>query len=149
MSHFAAAVHIVTTDGRAGIRGTTVTSVCSVSDMPATLLVCLNASSAVNDRYEKNGCFAVNILAAEHESLAKAFAGEGKLSLDERFALANWAPLVTGAPILENALASFDCRLTDARIVATHRVLIGEVVGLNVAPSAPGLVYKERHFHTL
>lgn len=149
MSHFAAAVHIVTTDGRAGIRGTTVTSVCSVSDTPATLLVCLNAGSAVNDRYEKNGCFAVNVLAAEHEELAKAFAGQGQLSLDDRFAMAQWRSLATGAPVLETALASFDCRLTDARIVATHRVLIGEVVGLNVAPSAPSLVYKERQFHTL
>lgn len=149
MSHFAAAVHVVTTDGRFGLRGTTVTSVCSVSDDPPTLLVCLNLSSAGNDRFSENGAFAINVLEAGQEAVARAFAGEGKLPVEERFAMAGWETAATGAPMLKGALASFDCRVTDSRIVATHRVIIGEVVGLKVAPAAPSLLYKERQFHSL
>lgn len=149
MSHFAAAVHIVTTDGPFGLRGTTVTSVCSVSDDPATLLVCLNMSSPANDRFADNGAFCVNVLSSEQEPVARAFAGEGRLSPEERFAQAEWKTLVTGSPILKGALASFDCRVREARNIATHRILIGEVVGLDVSAQAPSLLYKERQFYSL
>ena len=47
MSQLGAAVHVVTTAGPAGPAGFTATAVCSVSDQPATLLVCLNRRSQV------------------------------------------------------------------------------------------------------
>jgi len=147
MSHFAASVNVVTTDGPFGLRGTTVTSVCSVSDEPPMLLVCLNRSNPANERFAENGVFAVNVLEADQEPIARAFAGEGRLAQDERFALGHWQPLVTGAPVLSAALASFDCRVTQSTTVATHRILFGEVVGLHVTPGASGLLYKERQFH--
>jgi flavin reductase (DIM6/NTAB) family NADH-FMN oxidoreductase RutF len=149
MSRFAAAVHIVTTDGAAGRRGVTVTSVASVSDDPATLLVCLNTSNEANQRFEANGCFAVNLLAADSEGLARAFAGEGGLTPEERFALGHWGERVTGAPVLEDALVSFDCRLIDSRIVATHRVMIGEVQAMHLGPNRPALVYHARGYHRI
>ncbi|WP_224007785.1 flavin reductase family protein [Aureimonas sp. SA4125] len=147
MSRFAAAVHIVTTDGAAGRRGVTATSVASVSDAPATLLVCLNTSNEANQRFEANGCFAVNLLADESEGLARVFAGEGALSPEARFAEGEWGLRATGAPILEDALASFDCRLIDSRIVATHRVMIGEVRSIHLGAERPCLVYHGRAYH--
>lgn len=149
MSRFTAAVHIVTTDGAAGRRGVTATSVASVSDDPATLLVCLNSSSPANRRFEANGCFAVNLLAATDEEMARAFSGEGRLDPDERFLMAEWGGLATGAPILDGALASFDCRLTDSRIVATHRVMIGEVAAIRLGDPGPALLYLGRGYRRL
>lgn len=149
MSHFAAAVHIVTTDGRFGLRGTTVTSVCSVSDDPPTLLVCLNLSSAGNDRFSGKRRF--------RRQRAGSRAGGRRTRIRRRGEAARRGTLRPGRlgnrrhrrPDAEGALASFDCRVTDSRIVATHRVIIGEVVGLKVAPAAPSLLYKERQFHSL
>lgn len=149
MSRVPAAVHLVTTDGAAGRRGLTVTSACSVSDDPATLLVCLNVSSPTNDRFEANGCFAVNLLSTRCEALARAFAGEGALEPGERFAMGRWTAAETGAPMLVDALVSFDCRLIDAKIIATHRVLIGEVVAMRIGVSEPALLYFDRGFHRL
>lgn len=149
MSRMPAAVHLVTTDGPAGRRGVTVSSACSVSDDPATLLVCLNVSSPTNDRFEANGNFAVNLLPGRNEPLARAFAGEGALGPDERFAMGRWTTAETGAPILLDALAGFDCRLIDAKIIATHRVLIGEVVAMHIGASEPALLYFDRAFHRL
>lgn len=149
MSRFAAAVHLVTTDGPAGQRGLTVSSACSVSDSPATLLVCLNMSSPENDRFEANGNFAVNLVAAADEPVARAFAGEGQLAPEERFAKAEWDTLQTGAPVLTSALASFDCRLIEASVVATHRVLIGEVVAVRTNPRAASLVYLDLAYRHL
>lgn len=147
MSHFAAAVNIVTTDGPAGRRGVTATSVVSVSDDPATLLVCLNTSSAANERFEANGCFAINLLSAANEKVARGFAGEGELTPEQRFDLGNWEKLETGSPVLAGSLAGFDCKLVDARIVATHRVMIGEVVGLRLGERGEGLLYRDRAYH--
>ncbi|WP_245414887.1 flavin reductase [Aureimonas flava] len=149
MSHFAAAVSLVTTDGAAGRRGVTVTSVCSVSDEPATLLVCLNRSSGANARFDQNGVFAVNVLADRSEAVARAFAGEGKLDLEQRFAAGRWTTLETGAPILEDAIVAFDCRILESRTVATHRVTIGQVVGLSVPRAGQSLVYRARRYHAL
>ena len=42
MAHVGAAVNIITTDGPAGRAGFTASAVCSVTDTPPTLLVCLN-----------------------------------------------------------------------------------------------------------
>lgn len=149
MSHFAAAVNLVTTDGPAGRRGVTVTSVCSVSDEPATILVCLNQMSAANVRFEENGVFAVNVLSHRSEAIARVFAGEGKLDVEARFAAGRWTRLVTGAPVLEDALVSFDCRVIDSRVVATHRVMIGEVVALAEPSPGSSLLYRARRYHAL
>nr|WP_244492320.1 flavin reductase [Aureimonas sp. AU12] len=149
MSHFAAAVCLVTTDGPAGLRGVTVTSVCSVSDDPATILVCLNQSSAANVRFEQNGVFAVNVLADRNEALARVFAGEGNLDVEGRFAAGRWHRLESGAPILDDALVSFDCRIIDSRPVATHRVMIGQVVALAEPKAGGSLVYRARSYHVV
>jgi cob(II)yrinic acid a,c-diamide reductase len=149
MSRFAAAVLLVTTDGPAGPRGVTVSAACPVSDDPATMLVCLNQGSVHNRRFGDNGNFAINVLSAENERIARAFSGEGKLSVEERFALGGWETRETGAPLLADALVSFDCRLTETRIVATHHVMIGEVAGLRFGPKAPSLLYRDRVYHEL
>jgi cob(II)yrinic acid a,c-diamide reductase len=149
MSRFAGAVHVVTTDGEAGRRGVTVSAACSVSDSPPTLLVCLNRNNAHNVLFDKNGVFVLNTLGAVHQPLAVAFSGKEHLTQDERFALASWDVMETGAPVLVDALASFECRLIDAKDVATHRVLFGEVTGIRTSDSLSALVYHHRGYHII
>ena len=55
MAHLAAAVNIVTTEGPHGKLGITVTAVCSVTDTPPTVLVCVNKRSAAHDIFQNNG----------------------------------------------------------------------------------------------
>ena len=62
MSRLGAAVHVVTTAGRAGTAGFTATAVVSVSDQPATLLVCINRRSQVAPLLEENRVLCVNTL---------------------------------------------------------------------------------------
>ena len=66
LSRTAATVSIVTTDGIHGRGGLTVSSMCSVSDNPPSLLVCINEKSGVCDVIRKNGLMCVNILRNEH-----------------------------------------------------------------------------------
>lgn len=149
MSRFAGAVHVVTTDGPHGRRGATVIAACSVSDDPPTILVCLNRVKRENDCFADNGVFALNTLAPAQKPLADAFSGLTGLTQDQRFALAEWEPVSSGAPVLAGALASFDCHLVDARDFATHRILLGKVTGIRIGDVDEPLIYYRRAYRTL
>jgi flavin reductase (DIM6/NTAB) family NADH-FMN oxidoreductase RutF len=149
MSHFAGAVHVVTTDGDAGKRGVTVSAVASVSDDRPTLMVCLNQNRVENTWFERNGCFALSTLCGEHVELARAFAGEGHLEMDARFALGRWSTLKTGAPVLEGARMTLDCVVSDVQAVHTHYIIFGEVVGVGPVGKGAALIYLDRHYRTL
>ena len=149
MARFAGAVHVITTDGPAGRRGTTVIATCSVSDSPPTVLVCLNRENRSNDLFMENGRFALNTLPAEMQPLAQAFSGLTGLTQDERFALAEWEVLSTGSPVLKGALSVFDCEIIDSMDHATHRVLFGKVTGLRIGDNLRPLIYHDRGYHVL
>ncbi|WP_343314618.1 flavin reductase family protein [Brucella sp. BE17] len=149
MSHYAGAVQIVTTDGNAGRRGLTLTASCSVSDNPASVLICLQKSHEANRLFLENGVFAVNTLSGTHQQLADAFSGRIGLTQDERFELAKWERLATGAPVLVDALAAFDCRVTSVEDHQTHFVIFGEVMALQANKSASALIYLNRRYHVL
>ncbi len=149
MARYAGHVQIATTMHEGVRRGVTVTAACSVSDNPGTLLVCLNHSNPHNEIFTESGVFALNTLMARHEHLAVAFSGLDNLSVDERFAEAEWDTITTGAPTLVGAAAVFDCRLIDAKIVATHTVLFGQVTGLRTGPAGPALLYLDRGYHSV
>ncbi|WP_375610461.1 MULTISPECIES: flavin reductase [unclassified Bartonella] len=149
MSLFAGAVHIVTTNGIKGRRGVTVSACCSLSDNPPTLLVCLMRHNLKNQVFMENGNFCVNSLAGKHRSLADVFSRRCNFTQNERFDVAQWGALQTGAPSLSDALASFDCRLICWHEHATHCVLIGEVVAINCNKEKDALMYLKREYHTL
>ncbi len=149
MSRMAGAVSIITTDGPAGLRGVTVSAVVSVSDNPPTLFVCLNRNREENRYFERNGCFALNTLSVLHLPLARAFAGEGHLTMAERFALGEWSQMETGAPMLKAARMSLDCVVTDVQAVHTHFVIAGEAVAKGELHNEAALVYLDRDYHTI
>ncbi|WP_454286753.1 flavin reductase [Rhizobium arsenicireducens] len=149
MSRYAGHVQIATTEYEGVRRGVTVTAACSVSDRPPSLLVCLNNGNPNNAVFFESGSFALNSLAAHHQPLADAFAGFGSMPADDRFALAEWQTLVTGAPVLSDAIVSFDCRVTDSKVTATHTVLFGEVKAVHFGPREASLIYLDRGYRSL
>lgn len=150
MSRYAGHVQIVTTAHERERRGVTITAACSVSDNPAMVLACVNASNPKNAIFSKSGSFALNSLAADQTDLANAFSGrDPTLTSEQRFAMGNWHELVTGAPVLTDALVAFDCRLVELKVMATHMILIGEVMGISRGEHKPALLYMDRGYHTL
>lgn len=147
MARLGAAVSVVTTDGPGGQAGFTASAVCSVTDDPPTLLVCLNRSASVYPVFDANGVLCVNVLAAGQQTLSNLFGG--KTPMPERFAAARWGLLVTGAPVLEGATVSFDCRVTRRTEVGSHDVLFCEAVAIRGSDKAQGLVYFDRRYHDL
>jgi flavin reductase len=149
MARLGAAVHIVTTDGIAGKAGISASAVCSVTDAPPTLLVCVNQQSSAHHVLIENGVLCVNTLSASHEALSRKF-GAG-VSVEERFAGTTWSTLKTGAPVLEDALVAFDCKIVDTVCQGTHRIFLCEVEGIKLDDAAAkgGLIYFDRRYHGL
>lgn len=144
MAKMGAAVNIITTDGPAGRAGFAATAVCSVTDSPATLLICLNRSSSVFDAVTNNGVVCVNVLASKHQDLANLFGG--KTPVDERFAAAEWTRGTIGAPVLTGSLVSFECRISDQTDVGTHRILYCTVETIHDGEDEEALIYLRRAY---
>ncbi len=147
MSRLGAAVNIITTDGPSGRAGFTASAVCSVTDEPPTLLVCLNRSASVYQTFKGNGVLCVNVLGTGHQDISNLFGG--KTPMDERFAAGDWSTGPSGSPSLEDASVSFDCRLSQITEVGTHDIMICEVMSIRVSDEARSLIYFNRQYHEL
>ncbi len=121
--------------------GCTVTSLASLSLTPPTLFICLTRSSATFAGLREAGAFSVNLLAARHEALAHRFSGRGGVHGLRRFDDARWITLATGAPILADAPAAFDCLIEEVIERHSHAIILGAVVSLREGPEEPGLAH--------
>jgi len=148
MALLGGAVSVITTDGPAGRYGFTASAVCSVTDQPPTLLVCMNRSSHANVHFKTNGVLAVNVLTAEHQDISGVFANR-EMNAEQRFASAQWHTMESGAPLLDESLVSFDCRIAQAHEVGSHTIFYCEILDLRMGASQEGLVYFNRAYHRL
>ena len=149
MRQCAGAVALVTVGAEHGKRtGLTVTSACSLSDNPPSLIVCVNRNASAHARIREEGAFAINFLHADHALLALTFSGQKGVNGDDRFAFGRWTKGATGAPVLADAAAAFDCELAQEFETKTHSIFVGEVRHVAHAAQATPLVYLRSGFHT-
>lgn len=144
-------VTVITTDGPSGQAGFTASAVCSVTDAPPTVLVCMNRSSFAHRHFVGNGALCVNVLHAGQQALSAMFA-DRNVTMAQRFAQCAWQPLATGAPAIEGALVNLDGVIVANHEIGTHSVFIVELRSIRTAGAAavePGLVYFNRHYHAL
>ena len=145
MSLLPTAVNVVTTEGLSGAHGFTASAVCSVTDSPPTLLVCMNTTSRSHGHFVENKILSVNVLGAQHEHISNTFAS--KLCSEQRFQQGTWTKLVTGSPVLVDALVSFDCEIEQVQEVGTHSVFMCRVVAIKQSEQDESLVYFNRSYH--
>jgi 3-hydroxy-9,10-secoandrosta-1,3,5(10)-triene-9,17-dione monooxygenase reductase component len=137
--HFATGVAVITAAGPAGAGGMTANAVCSVSLDPMLALVCFEQSARTLPLVRDAGRFAVNVLRAGGEDVARVFAskvpeGEKLRDVPHR--------VEAGMPILDAALAWIVCDLRELIPAGDHEIAIGEVVAMDVADGEPLLWYR-------
>jgi flavin reductase (DIM6/NTAB) family NADH-FMN oxidoreductase RutF len=147
MRRTASGVAVLATDGPSGRAGMTVSTLCSLSLEPPSVIVCVHGESRALRSVLANGAFSANILAEGQEAIASAFAGLVPDFEPNRFGAGNWLS-DGGLPRLEGAVASFACRLADSHSFGTHLILIGEIFDVAATENAP-LIYADRSFRTL
>ena len=148
MREFGAGVAIVACGAEETRAGCTVTALASLSLTPPTLLICLSRDAQTLKRLRETGAFSVNLLADRHRALADRFADRA-LRGAGRFAIGVWVPLVTGAPLLADALAAIDCRVEEILERHTHAIVVGAVVAVQRGESGPALAHWRSHYETL
>lgn len=142
MRRLAAGVTIITTMHDGERHGLTATAVTSLTTEPPQLLACVNRSATAHDLIRKGATLCVNVLAQEHRALAARFAGIDGVHGTERFLEGSWTRLKTGAPVLADAIASFDCVVAETVDVATHTIFIGRVVEVRAREDGDALIYE-------
>lgn len=149
MARLAGAVNVITTDGPSGLAGFTASAVCSVTDQPPTVLVCMNRSSYAHRFFVDNKVLCVNVLAADQQTLSSLFANRD-VTMAQRFEQVAWTPLQTGAPALDGALVSFDGEIIQVHEVGSHSIFFVELRAIRIGDhGSQGLAYFDRGYHPL
>ena len=150
MASCAAGVHVITTDGAAGLYGITMTAVAPVTDEPPTVMLCINRSARIIPILSENGSLCINMLADEHQDVAEHFAGLTGLSPEERFAYHIWHRGKTGQLEIEGALAHLHGQIVGKHEIGTHFVFYVRLDEIkNCGCKRPALLYFRRQFRPL
>ena len=145
LRHFASGVTIVTIKAGEQTHGLTVSAFASISPDPPLIAIIIDHRHHAQKLLEnKDASFAVNILHQDQINLSNRFAW---VKDQDRFSEGRWGAAVTGAPILEDALAWLDCEIYGRQEAGTHTIYVGLVKASAVPrPDKAPLVYWNRDY---
>ena len=126
---FASGVTVVTTAHAGRLHGLTVSAFSAVSLDPPLVLVCIGNEAAAQEIITASGIFAVSILSDEQEFLSERFAARAPI-VNAKFEGVLYHLAATGAPIIEDSVAWYDCRLAATYASGDHVIFVGEVVAV-------------------
>jgi flavin reductase (DIM6/NTAB) family NADH-FMN oxidoreductase RutF len=117
--------------------------VMQVSFDPLLLALSIHPEHASYPLVKDARAFTVNVLKQGQLEVARRFGTRSGRDHD-KLAGVGWHPGRSGAPILDDALAYFDCELTDSFPAGDHELLLGRVIdGRIMDPSAVPMTYRE------
>jgi flavin reductase (DIM6/NTAB) family NADH-FMN oxidoreductase RutF len=143
MGSFAAGVTVITVMDASGTPfGLTATAFSSVSKTPPLCLVCVSRDADAYPALIATGRFAVNLLSESQEALSNLFATHGA----DKFAGVAWTKgPATGMPLLDGAIASVECTVTERMVAGDHDVFVGALAGVKVDSGSPLLYFRGRY----
>jgi flavin reductase (DIM6/NTAB) family NADH-FMN oxidoreductase RutF len=140
MRHQAGAVTIIAVGEPGSRTGLTATAMCSLTDTPPMILICVNRNASAHSPIKAMKSFSVNVLSADQTELARRFSTK-VVEGENRFDAHDWTTMVTGAPVLNGAIASLDCELADEHQFETHSIFIGRIRDGHFREDARPLLY--------
>nr|WP_309235529.1 flavin reductase family protein [Streptomyces sp. TRM64462] len=146
MSRFATGVTVLTVGGE-HLHAMTANAFSSVSLDPPSVLCSVGHGAVMHGALTSAGRFAVNILGADQEPLARHFADKNRTLGAAQFDDVPWTPGErTGAPLLAGSLAWLECELTAAHAFGDHTIFIGTVIGAGRFDEGSGLLFVDGRF---
>lgn len=149
MQQLAAGVSVITTEHEGDRAGLTATAVCSLSAEPPRLLVSVNRAGYTFGLIAASRKICVNILSAAQADIAMQFASPAANGAEDRFASGDWRRALTGAPVLDDAVVSFDCRVAWIVDTGSHGIVIADIVHSASRPELAPLLYARGKFAQL
>ncbi|EFE72476.1 MULTISPECIES: flavin reductase family protein [Streptomyces] len=146
LGSFATGVTVVTVGG-AHPRGMTANSFTSVSLDPALVLLCVGNDALMNRVLAEADTFAVSVLGAGQEDVARHFAHRSRPPGAAQFDAVDWLPgEAGGAPLIAGAVAHFECARWRAYDGGDHTIHIGRVLALDERPGGEPLIFHGGRF---
>ena len=146
LGRFATGVAVITTRAKAGEAiGLTVNSFASVSLDPPLILWSLDRASDRFEAFMQASTFVANVLGEESKALSQRLSRKGERFLNDE-------PLSKGAhdpPVLERALAHFECSVEARHDGGDHVIFVGRVLGFGHHPQRKPLVYYRGGYRVL
>ena len=126
LGRFASGVTVITVElAEGGVHGMTANAFCSVSLRPPLILVCVDHLAETYLHLREQGEFGVSILKAEQEALSEFFA-DAERNPDAGYRLGiRYRTMKSGTPVLEDTLASLDCRVVASHPAGDHTIFVG------------------------
>jgi flavin reductase (DIM6/NTAB) family NADH-FMN oxidoreductase RutF len=137
MSLIPTAVTVLTTAGTEGPAGATANAVSSLSLEPMLMIAALDRGSRTLLAVQEAHRFAINVLAAGQEDVARAFATKAPVA--EKWEGIEWSERA-GVPVLGGAVLWVACELQDVIAGGDHVIVTGEVAELE-APGGEPLLF--------
>jgi flavin reductase len=146
MARFATGVSVVAARHGPLLAGMTANAIASISIDPPLMMASIARRSETHGAIIGSHAFGVSVLAEDQQPLAECFAQPTTAIKLKGFCGADWHEAETGSPILEGALAYFDCRLSERHDGGDHTIFLGEIVAAGYREdAAPLLWYGSRY----
>jgi flavin reductase (DIM6/NTAB) family NADH-FMN oxidoreductase RutF len=105
------------------------------------VLICIEKSAGSHYAFEESNVFVVNVLREGQSAISELFASQS----DDKFEGIDFMPGIDGVPILDNALATLECRVKFSYHGGDHSIFIGEVENVKVDNGQPLLYFRSRY----
>jgi flavin reductase (DIM6/NTAB) family NADH-FMN oxidoreductase RutF len=149
MARFATGVSVVAARHGPLLAGMTANAIASISVDPPLMMASIARKAETHGAIIGSHAFAISILADDQRALAECFARPTTAEKLTGFCGAAWHEAETGSPVLEGALAFFDCRLTARHDGGDHTIFLGEIVAAGFREDAEPLLWYASAYHRL
>jgi flavin reductase (DIM6/NTAB) family NADH-FMN oxidoreductase RutF len=140
LGRFASGVTVVTcTDAQGRDCGITVSAFASLSLQPPLVVMCIDHDASTLPALMAASHFVVNILAAHQEAIARRFSMP---DAEQRFEGLGFTRTQAGGAVLEDVLASLECRAVQSIPGGDHTIFVGEVETATARSATPLLYYR-------
>ncbi len=141
MARFATGVTVVAARHGPLLAGMTANAIASISIDPPLMMASVARKAETHGAIVGSHAFSISVLADGQQELAECFARATTAEKLTGFCGAAWHEAETGSPILEDALAYFDCRLIERHAGGDHTIFIGEIVAASFREDAEPLLW--------
>jgi len=139
-------VSVLSVDYDGDRMGVTVSSLVSLSLEPPLIAVSIGKEASCYELLRRAGRFAVSMLGAEQEEVARRFASGFP-------PLVHWQGVATRegrfAPLIEGALGWIEAEVQAEHEAGDHTLFVAVPVSIERGPSRRALVYRESSYHAL
>jgi flavin reductase len=149
MGRFATGVTVVAARHGPLLAGMTANAIASISIDPPLMMASIARKAETHVAIIGSHAFAVSVLSRDQRALAECFAQPTTAQKLQRFCDVAWHEAETGSPILEGALAYFDCRLSARHDGGDHTIFIGEIVAAAYREDAEPLLWYASDYRRL